>query len=114
MYEYIFVYIVLPLIIIIKIIYFLSETFFPYLFHVHLNILDKVVSSLYVIFGTPVYERGITQSCTGQLVRDYSVLRLVITENKNLCEEINAIKMDNTEINKPKLYASAVLINSPA
>jgi hypothetical protein len=54
MYEYIFVYIVLLLIIIIKIIiFFLSETFFPYFFHVHLNILDKVVSSLYVIFGTP-------------------------------------------------------------
>jgi hypothetical protein len=33
---------------------FLSETFFPYFFHVHLNILDKVVSSLYAIFGTPV------------------------------------------------------------
>jgi hypothetical protein len=52
MYEYIFVYIVLPLII-IKIIDFLSETFFPYFFHVHLNILDKVVSSLYANFGTP-------------------------------------------------------------
>jgi hypothetical protein len=53
MYEYIFVYIVLPLIIIIKIIDFLSETFFLYFFHVHLNILDKVVSSLYANFGTP-------------------------------------------------------------
>jgi hypothetical protein len=52
MYEYIFVYIVLSLIIIIKIIDFLSETFFPYFFHVHLNILDTVVSSLYTIFGT--------------------------------------------------------------
>jgi hypothetical protein len=31
---------------------FLSETFFPYFFHVHLSILDKVVSSF--IFGTPV------------------------------------------------------------
>jgi hypothetical protein len=31
----------------------LSETFFPYFFHVHLNILDKVVSNLYAIFGTP-------------------------------------------------------------
>jgi hypothetical protein len=51
-YEYIFVDIVLPLIIIIKIINFLSETFFPYFCHVHLNILDKVVSSLYTIFGT--------------------------------------------------------------
>jgi hypothetical protein len=48
MYEYIFVYIVLPLIIIMI---FLSETFFPYFFHVHLNILDKVINSLY-IFGT--------------------------------------------------------------
>jgi hypothetical protein len=54
MYEYIFVYVVLSLIIIIKIIIFLSETFFPYFFHVHLNILDKVVSSLYAIFGTPI------------------------------------------------------------
>jgi hypothetical protein len=47
MYEYIFVYIELPLIIIIiKIInFFLSENFFPYFFHVHLSILDKVVSS---------------------------------------------------------------------
>jgi hypothetical protein len=52
MYEFIFVYIVLSLIIIIKIIDFLSETFFPYFFHVHLSILDKVVSSLYAIFGT--------------------------------------------------------------
>jgi hypothetical protein len=40
-YEYIFVYIVLPLIIIIK------------KFHVRLYILDKVVSSLYANFGTP-------------------------------------------------------------
>jgi hypothetical protein len=53
MYEYIFVYIVLPLIIIIKIIDFLSETFFPYFFHVHLSIFDKVVSSFYANFGTP-------------------------------------------------------------
>jgi hypothetical protein len=100
MYEYIFVYIVLPLIIIIKIkskcggetpvimlistallldsnirnsvctpaklpcrrvevgyknkkkLIFLSKTFLPYFFHVHLNILDKVGSSLYAIFGT--------------------------------------------------------------
>jgi hypothetical protein len=51
MYKYIFVYIVL-LLIIIKLIDFLSETFFPYFFHVHLNILDKVVSSLYAHFGT--------------------------------------------------------------
>jgi hypothetical protein len=35
------------------IIIFLSEKFFPYFFHVHLNILDKVVSSLYAQFGTP-------------------------------------------------------------
>jgi hypothetical protein len=54
MYEYIFVYIVLSLIIIIKIIDFLSETCFSYFFHVHLSILDKVVSSLYAIVGTPV------------------------------------------------------------
>jgi hypothetical protein len=55
MYKYIFVYIVLPLIIIIKIlnVFFLSETFFPYFFHIHLNILDQVVNSLYAIFGTP-------------------------------------------------------------
>jgi hypothetical protein len=33
--------------------FFLSETFFLYFFHVHLNILNKVVSSLYAIFGTP-------------------------------------------------------------
>jgi hypothetical protein len=31
----------------------LSETFFSYFFHVHLSILDKVVSSLYANFGTP-------------------------------------------------------------
>jgi hypothetical protein len=55
MYEYIFVYIVLSLIIIIKIIDFLSEIFFPYFFHVHLNIIDQVVSSEYAIFGTPVF-----------------------------------------------------------
>jgi hypothetical protein len=36
---------------------FLSENFFPYFFHVHLNILDKVVSSLYAIFGTALYIR---------------------------------------------------------
>jgi hypothetical protein len=58
MYEYIFVYIVLPLIIYIyffnnKNVFFLSETFFPYFFHIHLNILDQVVNSLYAIFGTP-------------------------------------------------------------
>jgi hypothetical protein len=35
--------------------FFLSETFLPYFFHVHLNILDKVVSSWYANFGTPVY-----------------------------------------------------------
>jgi hypothetical protein len=53
-YEYIFVYIVLSLIIIIKIIdFFVGNIFSPYFFHVHLNILDKVVSSLYTIFGTP-------------------------------------------------------------
>jgi hypothetical protein len=45
MYEYIFIYIVLPLIIIIKIIDFFCRKHF---FHVHLNILDKVVSSLFV------------------------------------------------------------------
>jgi hypothetical protein len=52
MYEYIFIYIVLPLIIIIKIIDFFCRKHF---FHVHLNILDKVVSSLYGNFGTPVF-----------------------------------------------------------
>jgi hypothetical protein len=52
MYKYIFVYIVLSLII-IKIIDFFSETFFLYFFPVHLNILDKAVSSLYANFGTP-------------------------------------------------------------
>jgi hypothetical protein len=41
MYEYIFVYIVLPLID----FFFLSEKRFTYFFHVHLNILNKVVSS---------------------------------------------------------------------
>jgi hypothetical protein len=51
MYKYIFVYIVLPLIK-IKMIDFLSETFFPYFFNAHLNILDMVVSSLYANFGT--------------------------------------------------------------
>jgi hypothetical protein len=54
MYEYIFVYIVLPLIIIIKIIDFFVGNIFSIFFHVHLNILDKVVSSLYANFGTPV------------------------------------------------------------
>jgi hypothetical protein len=52
MYEYIFVYIVLSLIIIIKIIDFIVGNIFSIFFHVHLNILDKVVSSLYAIFGT--------------------------------------------------------------
>jgi hypothetical protein len=37
---------------------FLSETFFPCFFHVHLNILDEVVSSLYAIFGTPCISGG--------------------------------------------------------
>jgi hypothetical protein len=55
MYEYIIVYIVLSLIIIIKIIDFFVGNIFPYFFHVHLSILDKVVSSLYAIFGTPLY-----------------------------------------------------------
>jgi hypothetical protein len=50
MYEYIFVYIVLSLIIIIKIIDFIVGNIFSIFFH--LNILDKVVSSLYAIFGT--------------------------------------------------------------
>jgi hypothetical protein len=45
----------LPLIIIIIIIDFFVGNVFPYCFYVHLNILDKVVSSLYAIFGTPVY-----------------------------------------------------------
>jgi hypothetical protein len=54
MYEYIFVYIVLPLII-IKIINFFVGNIFSIFFHVlHLDILDKVVSSLYANFGTPV------------------------------------------------------------
>jgi hypothetical protein len=56
MYEYIFVYIVLSLIIIMKIIDFLSENFFPYFFHVHLNILDQVVTSECAILGTPCIE----------------------------------------------------------
>jgi hypothetical protein len=47
MYEYIFVYIVLPLKIVIRIhnCFFLSEKMFLYFFHLHLNILDKVVNS---------------------------------------------------------------------
>jgi hypothetical protein len=52
MYEFIFVYIVLSLIIIIKIIDFFVGNIFSMFFHVHLSILDKVVSSLYAIFGT--------------------------------------------------------------
>jgi hypothetical protein len=51
MYEYIFIYIVLSLIIIIKITDFFDLKFFPYFFHVHLNILDQVVSSECAIFG---------------------------------------------------------------
>jgi hypothetical protein len=35
-----------------------NKTFFPYFFHVHLNILDKVVSSLYANFGT-IFIQGI-------------------------------------------------------
>jgi hypothetical protein len=54
MYEYIFVYIVLPLIIIIKIIDFFVGNIFSIFFHVHLKILDKVVSSLYAFLGQPV------------------------------------------------------------
>jgi hypothetical protein len=56
MYEYIFVYIVLLLIIIIKIIDFFVGNIFFIFFNVYLNILDKLVlvSSLYAIFGTPV------------------------------------------------------------
>jgi hypothetical protein len=54
MYEYIFVYIALALII-IKIIDFFVGKIFPIFFYVHLNILDKVVSSLYANFGTPVH-----------------------------------------------------------
>jgi hypothetical protein len=41
---------------------FLSETFFPYFFHVHLSILDKVVSSLYAIFGTRCIWMGFSQT----------------------------------------------------
>jgi hypothetical protein len=37
----------------------------------------------------------------------------LITENKKLREEINTIKIDNTETSKPKSYASAVLIVNP-
>jgi hypothetical protein len=51
MYEYIFVYIVLPVLDCVTNFY--NKTFFPYFSHVHLNILDKVVSSLYANFGTP-------------------------------------------------------------
>jgi hypothetical protein len=50
MYVYAFVYIVLPLIIIIKIIDFFVANIFPIFFHVHLNILDKVVSSLNALY----------------------------------------------------------------
>jgi hypothetical protein len=65
MYEYIFVYIVLSLIIIIKIINFFVGNIFSIFFHVHLNILDKVVSSLYAIFGTLCsYRSLITILCT--------------------------------------------------
>jgi hypothetical protein len=52
MYEYIFVYIVLPLII-IKIINFFVGNIFSIFFSCT-YILDKVVSSLYANFGTPV------------------------------------------------------------
>jgi hypothetical protein len=45
LYEYIFVYIVLPLIIIIIKIYFFVRKIFFIFFRVHLNILDTVVSS---------------------------------------------------------------------
>jgi hypothetical protein len=34
----------------------LSEIFFPYFFHVHLNILDQVVSSEWAILGTACIE----------------------------------------------------------
>jgi hypothetical protein len=54
MYEYIFVYIVLPLIIIIKIIVFFVGNIFSIFFSCTFK-LDKVVGSLYANFGTPVY-----------------------------------------------------------
>jgi hypothetical protein len=54
MYEYIFVYIVLSF---LQLLIFLSDFFFPYFFHDHLNILDQVVSSERAIFGTPVCTR---------------------------------------------------------
>jgi hypothetical protein len=44
MYEYIFVYIVLSF---LQLLIFLSEIFFPYFFHVRLNILDQVVSKVH-------------------------------------------------------------------
>jgi hypothetical protein len=62
MYEFIFVYIVLSLIRIIKIIDFFFGNIFYIFFHVHLSILDKVVSSLYAIFGTPCI-KGIVTGC---------------------------------------------------
>jgi hypothetical protein len=43
----------------------------------------------------------------------HETLISVITENKKLREEINTIKIDNTETSKPKSYASAVLIVNP-
>jgi hypothetical protein len=52
MYEYIFVYIVLPLIIIIKIIDFFVGNIFSLFFSCTFK-LDKVVGSLYANFGTP-------------------------------------------------------------
>jgi hypothetical protein len=48
------VYLCLHCTIIFAIIDFFVSYFFPFFFHVHLNILDQVVSSECAIFGTPV------------------------------------------------------------
>jgi hypothetical protein len=69
----------------------LSETFFPYFFHVHLNILDKVVSSLYAIFGTPCIQKKNTE-------------RLQFKPKKcTPAEELVQIMKQNAELRKSKI-----------
>jgi hypothetical protein len=59
---------------------FLSETFFPYFFHVHLSILDKVVSSLYAILGHPVYNSTGNFFILSKKILDLTKLILTVSD----------------------------------
>jgi hypothetical protein len=79
----------------------LSQTFFPYFFHVHLDILDKVVSSLYANFGTPCIDNGKNSVKTGCLLGDWPdelgksvwIVDWVSTSPKSYCYKTNIGKV---------------------